>query len=500
MKLLLEIAILAPPALGFLYLPRHHRQPAVDSRDFLTKFGHITQKPLGFDARNEQTFLIAGQPVPKEDPYPADDAAGIRIHPVDERVCKSGSRQLTGHVNVTQHKSLFWWFHESRRDPKNDPLIIWLNGGPGASSLFGGMTELGPCNIDEDGKNTTYNKYSWSNFANILFVDQPAGVGFSTATNDTYFPYTADVAAADFSTFLRRLFKHVLPDYASHKIHLMGESFAGVYYPSILAKILDQQQRLAELGLPNPFPKIESMVLADALVEWASSKLGTYRTVCISRPDETGVDECRLSKDGPTCMAAAETCIKMEEAFWDLTRKGKRSPYDMRSDCPDRELCLSSFSDRMNTYFNKPATLSLLGLPETTKYMDTNYEINSRWSDWAFDTVIPTLDKVSRILEESSVRVLVYNGNSDFLINTAGVLEWMHILPWSGNGEFRSRDLQPWHYAGENSKSIKGGMRKSTKNGKLAFASIDRAGHMAPFDQPAALEALVKAWVEDKEL
>ncbi|KAF3916254.1 hypothetical protein ABW21_db0201285 [Orbilia brochopaga] len=353
---------------------------------------------------------------------------------------------------------------------------------------------------------------------------QPAGVGYSTATNDSYFPFTADVAAADFSTFLRRLFIHVLPDYASHKIHLMGESFAGVYYPSILAKILDQQQRLAELGLRNPFPKIESMVLADALVEWSSQKLGTYRTICISRPDETGVEgdmvtekdcekisamaagcekfgaECRLSNDGRTCLAAAETCIKMETSFWKLARKGERSPYDMRSDCPDRELCLSGYSDRMNKYLNNPTTLSLLGLPPTTKFLDTNFEINSRWSEWGFDTVIPTLNKISKILDESSVRVLVYNGNSDFLINSAGVLEWMHILPWSGNGEFRARDLQPWHYIDDAKQSVKGGMQKATKDGRLTFASIDRAGHMAPFDQPAALEALVKAWVEEKSL
>ncbi|KAF3937707.1 hypothetical protein ABW19_dt0202296 [Dactylella cylindrospora] len=301
----------------------------------------------------------------------------------------------------------------------------------------------------------------------------------------------------------------------------MGESFAGVYFPGILSKIIEQQHRLKELGLEDPFPKIESMVLADGLVDWATNYLGLYRTTCVERPDETGIEgpilndtacelisqatsdcerlgnECRATLHGPTCAAAGEFCGKMGESFWDLARAGKRSPYDMRADCPDRLLCLGYFEKRMDTYLNKPETLELLGFPNTTIYIDTNMEVNMRWSEWGFDTAIPSMPHVAQILEETDIRVLIYNGNSDWIINTPGILEWMNILSWSGNGEFRSTDLKPWWYQDDNGKRKKGGMTKQTKSKKLAFASIDKAGHLAPYDQPAALEALVQSWTEE---
>ncbi|EPS43611.1 hypothetical protein H072_2404 [Dactylellina haptotyla CBS 200.50] len=493
MKLEITLLWLAiRPALGFLRPPQHHESTAAgrDRWGFQQTPVGLAQQPLGVEIPEIPT-IPRGRRALYSEPFPVDDPNGIRVQPVDERLCKSGARQLTGHVNVTQHKSLFFWFHESRRDPKNDPLIIWLNGGPGASSLMGGLTELGPCAINEEGTNTTCNPNSWSNFANIMFVDQPAGVGFSTASNDSYFPFTTQDTATDFSTFIRRLFKHVIPEFASHKVHFMGESFAGVYFPSILVKILDQQQHLKELGLRDPFPKIESLVLADALVDWAANSFGFYRTGCIERPDETGIkgqilndtacewisrsisdcerlgSECRISMDGPTCLASFTLCFPIGDPVWDLARAGKRSPYDMRADCPDRDICLSYFENRMTTYLNQPQVLELLGLPNNTVYLGTNYVINDRWSNWGYDTYLPMIDRMSKILEQSDVRVLIYNGNSDWIVNTAGTLEWMNILPWSGNGEFRAKDLKQWEYIDNEGKKQKGGMKKYAKGGEV---------------------------------
>ncbi|KAK6540823.1 hypothetical protein TWF694_008211 [Orbilia ellipsospora] len=515
-------ALFVPSVLAYLRVP-HRQRPNPLGRDFFlsrqsSAGDHIQQLPLSFDI----PAVIKQEKSLPNDPFPIDDPKGIRVQAVDERLCKSGSRQLTGHVNVTQDKSLFFWFHESKRDPKNDPLIIWLNGGPGASSLLGALTEIGPCLIDDDGMNTTHNPHPWSNFANLVFVDQPAGVGFSTVTNDSYLPYTMQDTTTDFSTFIRRLFKHVIPEFSSHKVHFIGQSFAGMYLPGILAKIIDQQQSLRELGMPDPFPKIESLVFADALVDWATNSIGLYRTTCVERPDETGVEgpilnetacellsrqvpvceklgvECRLSMDEQICVAAMNYCDKMGDSFMDLTYAGERSPYDMRADCPDRISCLGYFEKRLDTYLNQPLVLDLLGLPNTTEYLNTNNEVNRRWYELANDCAYPAVPQITKILEETDTRVLVYNGNSDWAICTDGAIEWMNILPWSGNGEFRAKDFKPWEYTDDDGKKQKGGMMKQAKGGKLAFASIDKSGHLAPHDQPAALETLVKSWMELK--
>lgn len=81
----------------------------------------------------------------------------------------------------------FFWFFEARKVPGNAPLSIWLNGGPGSSSLMGLLQETGPCFVGADSNSTYLNPHSWNNEVNMLYLDQPNQTGFSydVATNGT---------------------------------------------------------------------------------------------------------------------------------------------------------------------------------------------------------------------------------------------------------------------------------------------------------------------------
>ena len=70
-------------------------------------------------------------------------------------------------------------FFDSQRDPDNDPVILWLNGGPGCSSLLGMTYEVGPFVFKEGTSNFDINPYAWNLKANLLFISSPGGVGFS---------------------------------------------------------------------------------------------------------------------------------------------------------------------------------------------------------------------------------------------------------------------------------------------------------------------------------
>ena len=90
-----------------------------------------------------------------------------------------GAKQYSGYLDdEAGDKHLFYWFFESRNNPETDPVVLWLNGGPGCSSLTGLFLELGPSSIDENLK-LHANPYSWNSNASVIFLDQPVNVGFS---------------------------------------------------------------------------------------------------------------------------------------------------------------------------------------------------------------------------------------------------------------------------------------------------------------------------------
>ena len=86
-------------------------------------------------------------------------------------------------------------FFEARQSPKKAPLVLWLNGGPGATSMQGTLRENGPCFVGDDSNSTYLNPWSWNNEANVLYVDQPLHTGFSYAAlrNVTWVPSGGDL-------------------------------------------------------------------------------------------------------------------------------------------------------------------------------------------------------------------------------------------------------------------------------------------------------------------
>lgn len=102
----------------------------------------------------------------------------------------------SGYLNATDtgSKQLHYVFVESQNDPSTDPVLIWFNGGPGCSSLLGFMQENGPLIYDDDTNEISMNEQSWNQKANVLYIESPAGVGYSLAATD------ADMVHNDMST------------------------------------------------------------------------------------------------------------------------------------------------------------------------------------------------------------------------------------------------------------------------------------------------------------
>lgn len=155
------------------------------------------------------------------------------------------SKHYSGYVTVDEihERNLFYYFVESEGNPAKDPLVLWLNGGPGCSSFDGFVYEHGPFHFKSAGKDgclpeLQLNPYSWSKVSSIIYLDSPAGVGLSYSVNKSDYT-TGDLkTASDSHKFLLKWFEQY-PEFLANPFYISGESYAGVYVPTLAAEVAD---------------------------------------------------------------------------------------------------------------------------------------------------------------------------------------------------------------------------------------------------------------------
>jgi cathepsin A (carboxypeptidase C) len=142
-----------------------------------------------------------------------------------------GFQQYAGYLTVdTDHqRKLFYWYVESQNDPETDPVVFWTNGGPGCSGLLGFGTEHGPFYISQTG-DLTPNPYSWNSLANMLYMEQPAGVGFSYSEKNSDYSTGDSKVASDAFEFIVQFFNR-FPERLSNPFYVASESYGGHYIP-----------------------------------------------------------------------------------------------------------------------------------------------------------------------------------------------------------------------------------------------------------------------------
>jgi hypothetical protein len=179
---------------------------------------------------------------------------------------------------------------EEDNSEEEKPLIYWTNGGPGASSLFGLLTELGPLLFDDRSLRTTdyaetgiptpiYNPQAWTRLGHLLIIDQPAPVGFSYCDNapddDPHscagLSWTDELAAANTLAALNVFYQEKFPCLTDADLYLTGESYAGIYVPT-LARSIIEEHGIGDSADPN-FGKLQGLAVGDGC-------LGTETDIC----------------------------------------------------------------------------------------------------------------------------------------------------------------------------------------------------------------------------
>ncbi|PHT59724.1 Serine carboxypeptidase-like 40, partial [Capsicum baccatum] len=182
--------------------------------------------------------------------------------------------QYGGYVTVDESagRAFYYYFVEAQRSKESLPLLLWLNGGPGCSSLgYGAFQELGPFRVNSDGKTLHKNNYAWNHAANILFMESPAGFGFSYSNTSSDVKSNGDrTTSIDNLIFLLNWIRR-FPEYKNRDFYIAGESYAGHFVPQLAEMILHHNQ-LAKKTLIN----LKGIMIGNAVINYETDKIGMF--------------------------------------------------------------------------------------------------------------------------------------------------------------------------------------------------------------------------------
>jgi len=419
--------------------------------------------------------------------------------------CDPGVKQVSGYFDIqsTTNKHYFFWMFESKQTPSTAPVILWMTGGPGCSSGLAVIAENGPCHINLETGQMYMNNYSWNNVANVIYIDQPAGVGFSYG-DTTGYDSNETMVAEDMYHFMEAFYK-AYPQYLTNPLFVYGESYGGHFAPATAHRIWQGnvkkegvQMPLTGLSTGNGMtqPEIQLQWYGHLAYDWCKNVLGQP---CISKSafdtQQAAIPECvsliktcNANANSSGCATAMNNCLGSQMGPFQNTGL---NVYDVRKPCIG-DLCYNF--TYASAFMNRPDVQQSLGV--AAQHIDwhvCSFSVNGMFNrDW-----MRNFDSYVKDLLNADIRVLVYSGDVDFICNWLGNKAWTLALDWKNAKDFNAAADLPWWL----NEMPAGRFRTaSTTAHKLAFTflQIHEAGHMVPMDQPERALEMVKHFLNDE--
>ncbi|KAI8329313.1 Alpha/Beta hydrolase protein [Chlamydoabsidia padenii] len=406
------------------------------------------------------------------------------------KLCDATVVQYSGYLNVGTNEHYFFWFFESRQSPESDPLTIWLNGGPGCSSMIGLWEELGPCRVSTDGSKDLYNSEgSWNQVSNMLFFDQPSNVGFSYGADNVH---STDEAAPLAYNFIQ-LFLEAFPKYQKLPFHFFGESYGGHYIPAFADYVLKQNKALSASS-KQVHVNLESIGVGNGLTDPLIQYQYYEKMACNSSYGSVlSKSDCQRMTDSlPECVSLAKKCYKTDSTE-DCNAAGDycgnnieyvyensgRSFYDVRTS--------HEIPSTYIKFLNTASTRNIIGA--THSYTECSGPAGNKFASTS-DGNRNFAPRVADLLN-NGVRVLLYSGDADYICNWMGNYAWSSQLNFTGSSEYQSKSLKAWNLNGKEVGQVQAGSG-------LTFVRVYEAGHEVPYYQPAAALAMFKNHIAKK--
>ncbi|KAL9644200.1 hypothetical protein ABK040_005661 [Willaertia magna] len=377
-------------------------------------------------------------------------------------------------VNKTIGGMMYYAFFEAKDGNKQAPIILWLQGGPGCSSMTGLLIEGGPFRINKQTLQLEDNPYTWNQHYHMLFIDNPLGSGFSHFLNGTGYVTDEELMADELYNCLLQFFAQY-SQYATNPFFVFGESYAGKYVPSISYKIANEGFKINLQGFGVGDGLTHSEVQMAAYDEYAYS---------------TGLIDEAQRKVIQNLQNQVVTLIQ-QKRFYEAT-----STWDKINSA------LAQYSGNVNVYdirlygdYDFDYFLTFLNLPKTKELMHTTGVTYDDCNSDAYSALYADMSKSVKYKVESllnrGVRGILYNGQVDLIINMVQT-KWIEEMNWRYSTSFFNAERKPWKV---NNQIV--GYAKQYAN--LYKIAINGAGHLSPMDQPEALLDMVTRFIEKKD-
>lgn len=397
-----------------------------------------------------------------------------------------------GHIEVTpEHNgNLFFWHFQNKHIAKKQRTVIWLNGGPGCSSEDGALMEIGPYRL-KDQNTLTYNEGAWNEFANVMFVDNPVGTGYSYVDTDSYVQ-DLNTMASQMVVFLEKWFK-LFPEYEHDDLYFAGESYAGQHIPYIAKHILDRNKapqtktkwNLKGLIIGNGW--IAPKEQYEAYLQYSYEKGIVAKDSDMANRLEDQHRQCERDLMSNKDSVDIGSCESILQSILSMTNKKQGNDQDcinmydvrLRDTYPSCGMNWPPDLVNVTPYLRKKSVVEALHVNanKATGWRECDGNVGSQFR---VGDSKPSIHLLPEILRETPI--LLFSGEEDLICNHLGTEALIHNMEWNNGKGF---ELTPgnwaprreWTFDGE-----KAGFWQEARN--LTYVLFHNSSHMVPFDYP----------------